>query len=185
MTVCVGFTVCACSKCPSTFGSLSSNLLLSSFCIIKSWTLSGGVSTVMTTALVDRCDFPGRWHSRPLCCAGPEPRLPSGRRSLMWGARRAVWVFGQEPGQTGAECDGVITLLAALLSALAWMPLFIHPKRHIIGPREWDILATDPRVEVKGNRGADERERNYGRKTKRNLVSKQLFWWEGGRGSAC
>lgn len=45
---------------------------------------------------------------------------------------------------------------------------------------EWDILATDPRVGVKGNRGADERERNYGRKTKRNLVSKQLFWWEGG-----
>lgn len=55
------------------------------------------------------------------------------------------------------------------------MPLFIHPKRHIIGLREWDILATDPRVGVKGNRGADERERNYGRKTKRNLVSKQLF----------
>lgn len=46
--------------------------------------------------------------------------------------------------------------------------------------REWDILATDPRVGVKGNRGADERERNYGQKTKRNLVSKQLFWWEVG-----
>lgn len=50
-------------------------------------------------------------------------------------AVRAVWVFGQELGQTGAESDGVITLLAALLSALAWMPLFIHPKRHIIGLR--------------------------------------------------
>lgn len=37
-------------------------------------------------------------------------------------------------------------------------------------------------MEVKGNRGADEREHNYGQKTKRNLVSKQLFWWEGGAG---
>lgn len=40
-----------------------------------------------------------------------------------------VWVLGQEPRQTGAERDGVITLLAALLSGpgMNEWPLFIPP----------------------------------------------------------
>lgn len=73
-------------------------------------------------------------------------------------------------------------LLSLLLSCLPWheCPSSFTLKGTLLDRREWDILATDPRVGVKGNRGADERERNYGQKTKRNLVSKQLFWWEGG-----
>lgn len=75
----------------------------------------------------------GLWRTVAFCVRQGWWRLQSEAGSLMWGVRRSVWVFGQEPGQTGAESDGVITLHAALLSALAWMPLFIHPKRHIIG----------------------------------------------------
>lgn len=62
----------------------------------------------------------------------------------------------------------------------------LHPtlKGTLLAEGEWDILATDPRSRgVKGNRGADERERNYRRKTKRKPVCKQLFWWEADRGS--
>lgn len=71
----------------------------------------------LQTQLVNRCAFP--WfvmHSRLLCSAG---LMTAAVRALKLGPRRSVWVFGQEPGQTGAESDGVITLHAALLSALA------------------------------------------------------------------
>lgn len=63
-------------------------------------------------------------------------------------------VSAQEPGQTGAECDGVITLIAALLSAWHECPSSSTLKRHIIGPRgEWDILATDPQRRGQGEQG--------------------------------
>lgn len=61
----------------------------------------------------------------------------------------------------------------------------LHPtlKGTLLAEGEWDILATDPRSwGVKGNRGADERERNYRPKTKSKPVCKQLFWWEVERG---
>lgn len=45
-------------------------------------------------------------------------------------------MLGQEPRQTGAERDGVITLLAALLSGPGMNGLSSsYPKRHIIGRR--------------------------------------------------
>lgn len=62
----------------------------------------------------------------------------------------------------------------------------LHPtlKGTLLAEGEWDILATDPQSRgVKGNRGADERERNYRPKTKSKPVCKQLFWWEAERGS--
>lgn len=78
-------------------------------------------------------------------------------------------------------------LLSSPLSclALAWIaPLHPTLKGTLLAKGEWDILATDPRSRgVKGNRGADERERNYRPKTKSKPVCKQLFWWEAERGS--
>lgn len=76
-------------------------------------------------------------------------------------------------------------LLSPLLSCLPWHECLSSStlKGTLLAKGEWDILATDPRIRVKGNKGADKREHNYGWKTKRNLVSKQLFWWEGERGS--
>lgn len=51
-----------------------------------------------------------------------------------------------------------------LLSCLPWheCPSSSILKGTLLAKGEWDILATDPRVGVKGNRGADEREPNYG-----------------------
>lgn len=101
----------------------------------------------------------------------------------MWGARRSVWVFRQELGQTGAECDGVITLLAALLSALAWMPLFIHPKRHIIGWRRSGI--SWPLTPESGSRGTGGQMKGsviMGERQKETLSPNNYFGGKGGAG---
>lgn len=144
----------ACNKCASPWVKFfESQRSPSPYHQTWLWKLSGGFPRWSQQHWWTTVIFPGWWHSRPLCCAGPKLRLQSGSRSLMWGARRAVWVFGQELGQTGAECDGVITLLAALLSALAWMPLFIHPKRHIIGPRRVGYPGHWPQSRGQGEQG--------------------------------
>lgn len=121
--------------------------------------------------------FPGLWHSQPLCCSSG-CRASSGlwckERGELFGCLGRSW---DRRGQSVMEW-----LLSSLLSCLPWheCPSSSTLKGTLLAQAEWDILATDPRAGVKGNRGADEREHNYGQKTKRNLVCKQLFWWEGG-----
>lgn len=121
----------------------------------------------------------------PLCRAGLTLRVQPGPRALMWGARRAVWVFGQELGQTGAESDGVITLLAALLSALAWMPLFIHPKRHIIGQRRVGYPGHWPQSRGQGEQwGKMKGSVIMGKRQKATLSPNNYFGGKGGRGQS-
>lgn len=100
----------------------------------------------------------------------------------MLGVRLGVWVFGLELGQTGAGRDGVIALLSC--SCLPWRecPSSSALKGTLWSRVEWDILGTDPRAGVKGNRGADERASNYGQRQKETLSPNNNFGGKGGWG---
>lgn len=143
-----------------------------------------GFSPVITTTLVNHFAFPFAGDTVTLCAVqgwgwdcSPGPGLWCKKRGKLFGC------LGRSLDRRGQSV--MEWLLSSLLSCLPWheCPSSSTLKGTLLVQREWDILATDPRVGVKGNRGADERKRNYGQKTKRNLVSKQLFWWEAGRGS--
>lgn len=132
-----------------------------------------GVPAVIRTVFTSH----GWWQSPPLCWrwgCSPSPGLWCKEWGELFGCLVESW---DRRGQSVMEW-----LLSLLLSCLPWheCPSSSTLKGTLLARGEWDILAADPRVGVKGNRGADEREHNYGQKTKSNLVSKQLFWWEGG-----
>lgn len=99
----------------------------------------------------------------------------------LWALRALIWLCGLNRGCRACRGnDGVIglSLLLSLLSAQAWMPLFILSKCHIMGHRRVGYPALRPwGSQVERNRRQDERDSNYA-ETKTTLSPNNYFWWE-------